>query len=293
MDLLLLNDRIGGRVKEGGIVFPRFVKPNRRLRGTEDEQQKDLSDTFLSSMGSRMLMNAPPSARTRPMNPSVTATSSDQNPLFLIQFPESNQDKPISQNKNPPKSVRSLYHDRFKVELECCAGRAQLEHIGSGHSVLMDCTPRAMRAKKNELRKHGLVKETTIAHPVPYPKLPQVVEEGITSRLKSNRVPISSRSEQILSSRSTSESIRQVNSKKEMFSSRSEHGSARFDTNRTSRNTSSQELTSRSEKDRLETEMKNLEKKLNKIEDMLEIRSSRSTRSNISRQENKKQPAMH
>ena len=47
--------------------------------------------------------------------------------------------------KNPPKSVRSLYNDRYQMELQTSAGRALREHIGGGHIVLMDSTPRAQR----------------------------------------------------------------------------------------------------------------------------------------------------
>lgn len=142
MDLLLLHDRIGGRIKEGGVVFPRFIKPNRRQRGTEEEGAKDLSDTFLSSVGTRMLMNGQPSARTKPVNYNITAASCDQNPFFLVQFSDPSHERSQPQPQTPPRSVRSLYQDRVRQEVQRVAGRAQLEHIGSGHAVLMDCTPR-------------------------------------------------------------------------------------------------------------------------------------------------------
>lgn len=97
-----------------------------------------------------MLMDAPVSERKGPMNLKVTETSSDQNPMFLINVPESPiQNKTYhnvnSNSKTPPKSVRTLYNDRFQMELETSAGRALREHIGGGHIVLMESTPRAQR----------------------------------------------------------------------------------------------------------------------------------------------------
>jgi hypothetical protein len=98
-----------------------------------------------------MLMDGPVSARKRPINTKTTETSSDQNPLFLIDIesestrPPPRSKAPVDTNNPPPKSVRSLYNDRYQMELATSAGRALREHIGGGHIVLMDATPRAQR----------------------------------------------------------------------------------------------------------------------------------------------------
>jgi len=155
MDLLLLNDRIGGPLKHGGVAMPRFVKPCRRNRGVESDGSVVKSDTFLSSMGSRMLADGPAPPVTTKLKTTVTAASGDANTLFVIEaglpgYGDTNaaKRKVASATAVPLKSARALYNNRLAHESVKCAGRAAVDHIGMGSSVLIDCTPRSARFVK-------------------------------------------------------------------------------------------------------------------------------------------------
>ena len=154
MDLLLLNDRIGGRLKDGGVPFPRFVKPGRRMRGCESNDDSTLaSDTYLSSVSTRMLCGdtgiSAPRRDPRKVNTSVTATSGETNTFFVLSSkqPGFSRDK-VERTKSPEPalpSARALYNKRAAKEAIKCAGRAGFEHLGGGNNVLIDCTPRSAR----------------------------------------------------------------------------------------------------------------------------------------------------
>ena len=147
MDLLLLNDKVGGSVKEGGFRQPRFVKPGRRLRGVEASEE-ELPDHFFSTMGSRMLMGAPGDSRRRPINKTITGTSDSQNSLFVLGAARGSPSAPESPIGPVLASPRSLYSARVRRELTTIAGRAGVSHLAAGGvGVLIECTPRSARFK--------------------------------------------------------------------------------------------------------------------------------------------------
>lgn len=148
MDLLLLNDKLGGRLKDGGIAFPRFVVPGRRQRGTEGGEP-NISDTFLSASGSRMMLDEHPREPAEPhkVNYAVTRASGDQNSFFVLNAKATPREKadPALQSA-PLVSARTQHNKRMAKELRSIAARAGQVHIGAGNSsVLIDCTPRSAR----------------------------------------------------------------------------------------------------------------------------------------------------
>mmetsp|Transcript_48802 Transcript_48802/g.110753 ORF Transcript_48802/g.110753 Transcript_48802/m.110753 type:complete len:293 (-) Transcript_48802:318-1196(-) len=157
MDLLLISDNVGGALKNGGIRRLRFVKPGRRNRGTREEDSSLQNDTYLSSVGSRMLMGAEfedagitaeAPIRKRSTCNQITATSADQNPQLLIHTapPKPNHDNESSRSRETPlPSCRTLYNQRVEKEVRTVAGRAGIEHLGGGNAVLIECTPRSAR----------------------------------------------------------------------------------------------------------------------------------------------------
>ena len=196
MDLLLLNDKIGGRLKEGGISFPRFVVPGRRQRGTEGGESI-ISDTFLSACGSRMMFDETPKSpeKSHKVNYAVTRASGDQNPFFIIhsQLPPSEKAEPAPIGP-PLTSARTLHNKRMAKELRSIAGRAGQVHLGAGNSsVLVDCTPRPARWEPSRQGTIGFrLTRNQVAAAVGYTTTPSLSSAPATSRRLST-VPETSR----------------------------------------------------------------------------------------------------
>jgi hypothetical protein len=262
MDLLLLQDKEGGSLRNGGISVPRFVKPGRRLRGTEGSAE-EVSDTYLSSAASGMVMGskADPERRSKNGGAETDKTSSDQNSLFLIHtggplVPESSP-IPLSQ---PLRSTRTLYAERVKKELKSCAARAQVEHLDGGCSTLLVCTSRSARYRQNS----GSSPPSDSSG------------EAIMSRLGAQEGPSSSRLSSGRTATPTSRSAAPT-SRTAISTHRSEATSRGIDSSRLA--------TLEEKRATLKSEMQALERKLGRLEGVLEAKcastgaSSRSARS--------------
>lgn len=144
MDLLFMEDRVGGSLKDGGFRRMRFIKPCRRDRGTTNNLAPMRSDTFFSSVGSGMLMDfqaAPPLK----INHRVNETSGSSHPFFLL--PDSVPHNPGSSFIDATAEASgsaSLYNQRYERESRLVP-RGTLTHVGLTAAVLVDCTPRSAR----------------------------------------------------------------------------------------------------------------------------------------------------
>lgn len=272
MDLLLLNDKLGGRLKDGGIAFPRFVVPGRRQRGTEGGEP-NISDTFLSASGSRMMLDEHPREPAEPhkVNYAVTRASGDQNSFFVLNAKATPREKadPALQSA-PLVSARTQHNKRMAKELRSIAARAGQVHIGAGNSfVLIDCTPRSARWEPGR----------SGAQAIRLTRNQVAAVNGYTASPSLASTPASSRQLSTETSRVAATTIASARFDR-VASSRSEGrgGAASSRIAETARVTdeANQITPLESERQILMKEMRLLERKLGKLEGVLESKSNRS-----------------
>jgi len=274
MDLLLLNDKLGGRLKDGGIAFPRFVVPGRRQRGTEGGESK-VSDTFLSASGSRMMLDVHPREPAEPhkVNYSVTRASGDQNSFFVLNAKVTPREKADSTLQPAPLvSARTQHNKRMAKELRSIAARAGQVHIGAGNSsVLIDCTPRSARWEPGRSGGQAIrLTRTQVAAENGYTTSPSLASAPVSSRqLRTVSETPRMAAAEITSARVGSLASSRSEGRRSALSSRvTESARVAVEAN--------QIAPLESERQLLMKEMRLLERKLGKLEGVLETKSSRS-----------------